>query len=287
MLQVARLAPNLLQAAADPLADFLRGRFNPDGGAADRGGKSDLYYTAFGLDGLIALRRDPPADGAAPWLERFGDGDGLDFVHLACLARAWAALPGRMPEGRAEALASRVRGFRADDGGFAAAPGLPRGTVYHAFLGVGALQDLGRAVDAPERLAASVAALQAKDGSFVNGAGPEIGTTPTTAGAVVLLHAMRAPLPRGAADWLLERARPEGGFTAVPQAPIPDLLSTAVALHALSILKVPVGYLREPTLDFVDSLWTGTSFCGSWEDDVLDAEYAFYALLALGHLSLA
>ena len=41
------------------------------------------------------------------------------------------------------------------------------------------------------------------------------------------------------------------------------------------------------TLDFVDSLWSNRgAFHGHWADDDLDVEYCFYALLALGHLSV-
>ena len=87
MLQVARLAPNLLQEAAEPVAQYLRGQFNDDGGARDRAGNSDLYYTVFALEGLIALRQELPVDRVRPYLERFGHGKGLDFVHLCCLAR--------------------------------------------------------------------------------------------------------------------------------------------------------------------------------------------------------
>ena len=45
--------------------------------------------------------------------------------------------------------------------------------------------------------------------------------------------------------------------------------------------------IREPCLDFVDSLWTNRGgFFGTWADDAADCEYTYYALLALGHLSL-
>ena len=68
-------------------------------------------------------------------------------------------------------------------------------------------------------------------------------------------------------------------------APVPDLLSTATALHALDAMHVDLKPLAEPCLDFLDSLWTNRGgFCGSWEDDALDCEYTYYALLALGHL---
>ncbi len=68
---------------------------------------------------------------------------------------------------------------------------------------------------------------------------------------------------------------------------MPDLLSTATALHALSGMKTDIGPLKEAALDFVDTLWTGKAFCGSWADDTADAEYTYYAMLSLGHLALA
>ena len=88
-------------------------------------------------------------------------------------------------------------------------------------------------------------------------------------------------------QWLLARAHPEGGFSATENAPMPDLLSTATALHALSGHHVSFAHLKEPTLDFLDTLWTGRAFCGNWADDEPDCEYTYYALLAMGHLSLA
>ena len=93
------------------------------------------------------------------------------------------------------------------------------------------------------------------------------------------------PDPR-LAGWLLDRCR-EGGFFATPDAPMPDLLSTATALHALSSLHAPLDRVREACLDFIDSLWTSEgAFYGNWADDTLDCEYTYYGLLALGHLSL-
>jgi hypothetical protein len=67
---------------------------------------------------------------------------------------------------------------------------------------------------------------------------------------------------------------------------MPDLLSTATALHALAGMQVDFSPHKNPCLDFVDTLWTGQAFCGHWADEVPDSEYTFYALLALGHLSL-
>ena len=252
MLQVARLAPNLLREAASPVAEFFLSRFNDDGAATDRAGQSDLYYTVFALEGLIALQRELPAR-VRLFLERVGDGEGLDLVHLCCLARCWAALKLPAPD-----LAGRIDAL------------WDRDNLYHSFLAWGALQDLGRE---PEPF-------PFRDGSLAR-------TTPTTAAAVTLLRQMQSPVPEHAVSYLLARAHPEGGFSATEDAPMPDLLSTATALHALSGQKVPFAHLKDRTLDFLDTLWTGKAFCGSWADDEPDCEYTYYGLLAMGHLSLA
>ena len=95
------------------------------------------------------------------------------------------------------------------------------------------------------------------------------------------------PINTGVAGWLLARQHTSGGFPAMPNAPIPDLLSTATALYALACMDADIGPIRERCLDFIDSLWTGDGgFHGHWADDYLDAEYTFYGLLALGLLAV-
>ena len=134
---------------------------------------------------------------------------------------------------------------------------------------------------------ASLRSLKAADGSYANQPGLATGLTPATAAAVIALRQLDAPPDRDAGIWLLDRCHTAGGFFASRASPMPDLLSTATALHALSSLHVPLGGLREPCLDFVDSLWTNRGgFFGSWADDAADCEYTYYALLTLGHLSL-
>jgi hypothetical protein len=294
MLQVARLAPKQLGESRDLVAAFLHSRLNPDGGFQNRAGDSDLYYTVFGLEGLIALQEPiPPA--VADYLRQFGDGDGLDFVHLASLARCHASLkagsttPGDVLPGFSLArTVARIESYRSQDGGYAQSEGGQQGSVYAAFLALGAYEDLGALMPRPERLAESVARLRARDGGYANHPDDAQGITTVTAAAALLLRRLEAPIDRHVGMWLLDRCQPGGGFLATPSAPVPDLLSTATALHALSALHVPLGGLQEPCLDFVDSLWTNRGgFYGTWMDDAVDCEYTYYALLALGHLTLA
>jgi hypothetical protein len=76
MLQVARLAPRLLGDAAGRVRAFLEDSFHADGGGRNREGASDLYYTVFALEGLIALRSNCPRP--RPPALKAGDGDGID-----------------------------------------------------------------------------------------------------------------------------------------------------------------------------------------------------------------
>ncbi len=295
MLQVARLAPNLLLEAGDRIVEFFNSQINDDGGGKDRAGESDLYYTVFCIEGLVAMQAALPADHIADYLSTFGDGADLDFVHLCCLARCWASLgTNGFDKAKRASVAERIASFRSLDGGFNPDPDPdqennpdnPDGTVYHSFLALGAYQDLGIELPDQDRLIESIAVLRTNDGAYGNEKSMNIGTTPTTAAAATLLRQFQRPVSDAVGVWLKKQCHSAGGFLAMPIAPMPDLLSTATALHALAGMRVSFEDIKESCLDFVDSLWTGSAFCGTWEDDAQDSEYTYYALLALGHLSL-
>lgn len=287
MLQVARLSPKQLGDSAELVAGFLHSQLNEDGGFRDRAGSSDLYYTVFGLEGLIALRAEPPARTTG-YLRSFGDGEGLDFVHLCCLARCWAGIcpTGALPLD-AGMLLRRIEAYRTPDGGYNAVAGASTGTAYGCFLAMAAYQDLRHELPAANGLMGCLRTLRSADGGFANQPDLPFGLTPSTAAAASLYRHLDAEPPAGLSEWLLSRCHKEGGFYATPAAPIPDLLSTATALHALAGMRASFEQVKEPCLDFIDSLWTNTgAFYGNWTDDAADCEYTYYGLLALGHLSL-
>jgi hypothetical protein len=285
MLQVARLSPKLLADAAALVEQFVRGQMNADGGFNDRGGASDLYYTVFGLECLMALRADLPAAKVIPYLQMFGEGVGLDLVHLACLARCWADV--KTTSENAGAIAERIERHRAADGGYNATIGANNGTVYGTFMALGAYQDLKLAMPRQEKILECIAANQTEDGAYANHPAMPVGLTNATAAAATMLRQFQQPVDQRVGEWLLERVHRDGGFLAAPQAPIPDLLSTATALHALAGLHMDFENIKEACLDFIDTLWTPRgSFFGHWGENILDCEYTYYGLLALGHLSL-
>ena len=106
-----------------------------------------------------------------------------------------------------------------------------------------------------------------------------------TANAVCCLLAMQHQTNRlpdsNLLSWLQARQDETGGFHATDEAPIPDLLSTAVALFTLRLVGAEV---RDAT-DFIHAHWLDNGgFAPTVLDDYSDVEYVFYGLLALGSI---
>jgi prenyltransferase beta subunit len=290
MLQVARLAPQLLGDATDLVRQYLGREVMECGAFPDRDRRPDLYYTVFGMEALLALHTEPAWEPMTEWLRSFGDGSGLDFIHLCCLARCWAAVPEKVailsPDHRT-ALLDRLIVWRTPDGGFNQRAGASRCTAYGCLLGWAAHYDLRAPLPATEVLTSCLHVLAAPEGGYGNEPGMVRGTVPATAAAVALHRHLRRTPPPDTGAWLLSQQHPEGGFLAAPGAPLPDLLSTAVALHALDGMQVSFAAYKESLLDYIDTLWSAEGgFHGHWAEDILDVEYTYYGLLALGHLAL-
>ncbi|HEX5177625.1 MAG TPA: hypothetical protein VFV83_11370, partial [Chthoniobacteraceae bacterium] len=92
MLQVARLAPQILGDSSALVRGFLSTQLGADGGGKDRDGRSDLYYTIFVLAGLQTLQSDFDRDLVERHLRDSALRNDLDFVHLGALARCWGSV---------------------------------------------------------------------------------------------------------------------------------------------------------------------------------------------------
>jgi len=313
MLRAANRGRLVLGDSAALVTGFIGRQLNEDGGFKGRGGQSDLYYTVFGIESLLALDAEVDRARIATYLRQFGDGDSLDLVHLACLARCWADISESRNAGierpLRDGILRRLEGYRCPDGGYNNSSGAKRGTAYGCFLALGAYQDLNgdmNNVTALARrggLADCVESLRTPDGAYSNDPTIRIGATPATAAALTILHYLNEPTRRPdsrrktrgqvsdvSIEWLLSQRHPKGGFVAVPvegSYGMPDLLSTGTALHALALAGVSLNSVSEKCLDFLDSLWsTEGAFRGNWADPTLDCEYTYYGLLSLGHLSI-
>lgn len=292
MLQVARLAPSVLgEDATGLIREFIWKHHNKDGGFSDRDENSDLYYTSFAIDSLTALSEPLPETALKGFLSgKLAEVESLDFVHLCCLARCASALKDeKIPVEDLKPVWDGIEKYRTDDGGYNQAEKMATGSAYACFLAYGAYADHQLKVPDSDGIKTCLESLKQESGAWANDTFLPVANVPATAAAVTLCRNLQIPIPPETGPWILEKCyhKISGGILPFPEAPLPDLLSTAVALHALDGLQIDFGRRKDTMLDFIDSLWTNEGgFHGSWEDDDLDVEYTYYGLLALGHLAL-
>lgn len=253
LIQSAACSRRFLDAGSQgDIARFILAQQNPDGGFRGRDSKSDLYYTVFAVASLKALGQPIPAWKVWKYTRSFGLGDGLDLVHLVCLIRLKASFP--MFGSTRRKLFKQLERHSGE-------------SAYGLFLKLLAEDYL----DSSGQVQVSL-------------------TDPTTSLAASLIVDEGAPaesnLSSLVADELLSRASPAGGFVPSKQIEVPDLLSTATALFALtSIGTVLEEGLQVACFKFIESLWRDSGgFAGHVSDEFEDAEYSFYALLAIGCL---
>lgn len=314
MIQMAARGIGCLGERAALVRDFLLREQNADGGFHGRGGPSELCATAFGLQGLMGLWPGCDPDGerlgdikhpiqdalarVQPFLQSVGDGPHLDLRSLAGLARAWAVwtqlqCQGPLPRAIRDPILSQLELYRAKEGGYHVNRGSGFGSAQGCYLAAGVLQDLGTAIPDPEGLVRCVARLQVRPGVFANLLAPEavcdlrarIGSTLASAAAVAVLQQLGQAVHPATGAWLLRECWAEGGFLALPSAPLPDLWSTASALQTLGRLGVSLVGMRQQCQAYVDSLWSESGgFLGHAFDVKADAETTFAGLVALGCL---
>ncbi|MBA4387934.1 MAG: hypothetical protein C0404_08125 [Verrucomicrobia bacterium] len=286
MIETASKCRTIMEAdALESIGGFIMSRQAPDGGFMGKSEASDLYYTVFAIEALASLGWKIPVEALERYLARFGTGNGLDLPHLSCLARVAARLAGGEPAGRKE-IAARLEQYRSRDGGYAQVPGTDQGEAYACFLAGIAYEDLGLSIPKQLKALRSITRLELPSGGYAGSGASGVAATTTTASAAVIRAVIHLPVSKKTTEWLLNRYDPSGGgFRATEEAPLPDLLSTATALFALSRLMIPLDSVRQGCANFVQSLWDDNGgFRGHAADSVPDCEYTFYALLALGCL---
>jgi prenyltransferase beta subunit len=233
----------------DRVGRFILSQQNSDGGFQGRGNESDLYYTVFAVAGLKALGKPIPLFKVWKYVRSFGLGDDLDLVHLVCLIRLKTAFG--MFGITHRRLFRRLEQHRAK-------------SAYGLFLKL-LVDDNAAGLNLPE------------DPAQVPLSDP---TTNLAASVLVNRQTDETTLKA-----LLNRSVESGGFAPTEQVVVPDLLSTATALFALTSAGIALDDIHKPCFRYVESLWRDSGgFAGHEADQFEDVEYTFYALLAIGCL---
>ena len=287
MIRALGCSKTILEDSIPQVVNFLKANINFDGGFKGRGEQSDLYYTAFGLEALMALGSSFARDNTFNYLQEFVKQEPVDLIHLVSLIRCYANLSeDNIEKGLRDKFVEGLKKFRSLDGGYANHTSVNKGSVYGCFFALTAYQDLQIYFQEYESVIECLQALSNSDGSFANDSAIQVGSTNATAAAMMVLHHLNQSVNQKTVDWLTAQCTSCGGFVAMPKAPIPDLLSTATALHALARTGFEINTIKEKCLDYIDSLWCGKGgFFGNWTDKTLDCEYIYYGLLALGNLA--
>lgn len=266
----------------EKMLSYLGSLQNPDGGFRGRSTTSDLYYSVFATEPLLTAGGGCDRYGLAGYLKTI-DPSRLDFIHLCCLIRLMGNLT-LLDEGMTAQLKKQLDAFRCEDGYFHHVEPTARGSVYGAFMAMGAYQELGCASDFG-RVESFVNTFINDDGSFGNDMQTSMGTVPATAAAMVMLRQAGCAVHPASVQWLLSCMTDDGGMAVSPVMPVADLLSTSTALHSLRLAGVDVGPIHEAALRFVSSCLTdGGGFQAHVFDPAVDSEYTFYGILALGNL---
>ena len=277
-----RLSP----ASRKAIAAYIKSQEVETGGFRNKIGDADLYYTFFGLMCALLLGVKVRIKQHRNFLKQF-DIKQLDLPHFVAYVQTARLL-----------FAFLVPAFLHRRG-----VGL-----VSSFIPLGVAHDLNRLMNDNKRVPMNdpcspysvflakiavgmeksdiqwyreqMSGYQTTSGGWSNIRG---GTSPSlnaTVSGMMILWQMKQAVPLRTIEWLKAQQHPSGGFMAVPDAPVPDLLSTSTALLALNTYNNTSCY---PVKEFIQAHWRDNGgFAGTFADETTDCEYTLYGLLALG-----
>ena len=262
--------------------DFVSSQQLTNGGFSGRSSDADLYYTFFAVSILATIGGILDAAALVKYIDSFGDGTELDFIHLACLIRCRTMMED-VDDAFLASLLDTLELYRSGDGGYQqSSKGAARGSVYACFIAWLVYRDAGKDIPDQAGVISCLCSLKLADGSYANDISVQSGSTTATAAAIVLLSAFGLSVADATIEQLLSRADDGGGFLAGEAVPIADLLSTATALYALRTVGYDLGDRLDMHYNYVASLWNEDGgFAGNRLDSESDCEYTYYALLTL------
>ena len=258
----------------------------PDGSYMDRSGKSDPYYTYFGVMANEACGSQSSAKTLEFIRKTVLATD--DFINLSIMIQLCSILPVFPGGNEIKPLLKGLESFRSKDGSYSVrGKYMDSGSTYAAYLALLAYSSHGLEIAGKERINEFTRKVLLADGSFANEPETPAGTATTSSAGILLESAISGKgLPR-TIEYLKQcLSEDKKGFKITPWAPFPDLLSTSAALCAFYRIGLVKNDLRAPLHDFVLGLrLKNGGFRAMIYDNAADTEFTFYAMIVLGIVS--
>jgi hypothetical protein len=268
----------------EEIKQYVISRQNSDGGFSDKAGNSDVYYSLFGSLLCLGLDLKPQLEHLRKFVRETAvdmASEQVDWICMVILYKKLIVNKKKLNEFHRELKHVVFNNNHTSES-------------YFPFLGLMAFYYLNDY----SSLFKLIASQEKADKSLINK------PTPVLAAKIILLklaagnkmrfmHAMgnvtdaklAAEAITGLKQALMNRFLESGGFRATLSSPVPDLLSTSVALYALRFANVNLSLIKPACLEFINKLYARGGFVASELDENPDIEYTFYGLLALGALS--
>ena len=269
-----------LQRAVGALGDealalirhFVQERMTANGVFMDKSGREDIYYTSFGLllSHVLGIRRN--CEATRLWLDTI-DSNQLDMVHYAAYVRS--RMINEWEQNKIEFLLKNIKRKAIRPlSSFEVVPNMDSESPYAQFILYSLCEDTGNTPPVANLTPYSI------DGGGYANTRQGSPSTNATAAALMVAGQSEGYTSTRDAEWLRDEQKPNGGWCAEQNTPLPDLLSTATALFALHCYGIKPRY---SATDFIEGHWLDNGgFAATLLDDESDVEYLFYGLLALG-----
>ena len=254
------------------IRDFVQERMTANGVFMDKSGKEDIYYTSFGmlLSHVLGIGRN--CEATRLWLDKI-DSEKLDLVHYAAYVRA--RMINDWEQSKIEFLLKNIKRKAIRPlSSFAVVPNSDAESPYAQFILYSLCEDTGNTPPA-----ACLMPYRTDGGGYANTRNGKPSTNATAAALMVAGQSEGYSSTRDV-EWLRDEQKPNGGWCAEQNTPLPDLLSTATALFTLHCYGIEPRY---SATDFIEGHWLDNGgFAATLLEDESDVEYLFYGLLALG-----
>ena len=269
-----------LQRAVGALGDealalirhFVQERMTANGVFMDRSGREDIYYTSFGmlLSHVLGIHRN--CETTRLWLDRV-DREQLDMVHYAAYVRS--RMINEWEQNKIEFLLKNIKRKAIRPlSSFEVVPNMDAESPYAQFIFYSLCEDTG---NIPPTVC--LTPYRIDGGGYANTRQGSPSTNATAAALMVTGQSEGYSSTRDV-EWLRDEQKPNGGWCAEQNTPLPDLLSTATALFTLHCYDIKPRY---SATDFIEGHWLDNGgFAATLLEDESDVEYLFYGLLALG-----